>query len=610
MEESVNKIIKKLNSDLNLIDTENFLNTIKDFDSQNSYELCKNFCDEINTVKNNITLNMTDNLNNLIKNKKNGNISPNKILTNSIDSTLEKKIKNLINNQKIKIKCLENLTKDFNTNLTSLNDILRKTKNTFTMEKLEKLFTIKNSYSLNIKNLINLNDNFLKENLLGTFSTNINNNNNESRNNNLNNKKNSQFNTITNFYTKLNANKKSQSPFDLYRDKSPNLKNKTLKKTATISLNNSTFKSTNNTMNNSIKKTTSFISYTNQGKKIDKPFHKKNLLSLMNTSSYNLSKDERENGLTSNVNYKEENQKLSKELNNFKQKFNEQKNLIEKLKKENNQLQNEKKFNSNILTSSTSSFNNLTNINNNNNISEHILKLNEKLSKLSDGMFNLTFLISSLQSKINSDFSEFNEIKNNFINLTNVISELKTIVLKISLDSQSTNTSLANSMILGNLNNNFNVNASIDMNNINDNENNEKINNLLKNIEDYKNEINNLNNKLNNEIKNKQNVENELNILKNKNESLNQNILNLNQKIENFEKNNLNENNNNIKNNFIFSSTSNSLNKKQKKTNKKIPNFRFELSRINRTSYQSKPQNRIHSLEKLLNFVFINVFFV
>ena len=100
MEESVNKIIKKLNSDLNLIDTENFLNTIKDFDSQNSYELCKNFCDEINTVKNNITLNMTDNLNNLIKNKKNGNISPNKILTNSTDSTLEKKIKNLINNRK------------------------------------------------------------------------------------------------------------------------------------------------------------------------------------------------------------------------------------------------------------------------------------------------------------------------------------------------------------------------------------------------------------------------------------------------------------------------------------------------------------------------------
>ena len=70
MEESANKIIKKLNSDLNLIDTENFLNTIKDFDSQNSYEFCKNFCDEINTVKKNIVSNMTNSLTNLTKMKK------------------------------------------------------------------------------------------------------------------------------------------------------------------------------------------------------------------------------------------------------------------------------------------------------------------------------------------------------------------------------------------------------------------------------------------------------------------------------------------------------------------------------------------------------------
>ena len=59
-----------------------------------------------------------------------------------------------------------------------------------------------------------------------------------------------------------------------------------------------------------------------------------------------------------------------------------------------------------------------------------------------------------------------------------------------------------------------------------------------------------------------------------------------------------NPNNNNLKNNFIFSSTSNSLNKKNKKSSKKLSNFRFELRRINRTSYQSKQSNRIHSLEK------------
>ena len=65
--------------------------------------------------------------------------------------------------------------------------------------------------------------------------------------------------------------------------------------------------------------------------------------------------------------------------------------------------------------------------------------------------------------------------------------------------------------------------------------------------------------------------------------------------------NNINQNNNNVKNNFIFSSTSNSLNKKSKKSNQKSSNFHFELRKINRTTYQNKQQNRIHSLEKSIN---------
>ena len=59
--------------------------------------------------------------------------------------------------------------------------------------------------------------------------------------------------------------------------------------------------------------------------------------------------------------------------------------------------------------------------------------------------------------------------------------------------------------------------------------------------------------------------------------------------------NNVNKNNNNIKNNFEFSSTSNSLTKKTKKSNKKGSNFHFELKKINRTIYQNKQSNRIHS---------------
>ena len=84
---------------------------------------------------------------------------------------------------------------------------------------------------------------------------------------------------------------------------------------------------------------------------------------------------------------------------------------------------------------------------------------------------------------------------------------------------------------------------------------------------------------------NVENNENNINI-KNIKKNIN-NIYNIN-----------NHNNNNIKNNFIFSSTSNSLNKKNKKSSKKLSNFHFELRRINRTSYQTKQSNRIHSLEK------------
>ena len=56
--------------------------------------------------------------------------------------------------------------------------------------------------------------------------------------------------------------------------------------------------------------------------------------------------------------------------------------------------------------------------------------------------------------------------------------------------------------------------------------------------------------------------------------------------------------NQNIKNNFVFSSTTNSLNKKNKKANNQIHNFPFDLKKINQTSYQSKQASRLHSLEK------------
>ena len=78
----------------------------------------------------------------------------------------------------------------------------------------------------------------------------------------------------------------------------------------------------------------------------------------------------------------------------------------------------------------------------------------------------------------------------------------------------------------------------------------------------------------------------------------NQSINNINNNNQNNNNNNINHINNNIKNNFIFSSTTNSLNKKNKKTNHQMSSFPFDIKKINQTSYQSKQTSRIHSLEK------------
>ena len=58
-----------------------------------------------------------------------------------------------------------------------------------------------------------------------------------------------------------------------------------------------------------------------------------------------------------------------------------------------------------------------------------------------------------------------------------------------------------------------------------------------------------------------------------------------------------NHNNQSIKNNFIFSSTSNSL-YMPKKQMKQIPNYFFDMKAINKGSYQNKQTSRKHSSEK------------
>ena len=78
----------------------------------------------------------------------------------------------------------------------------------------------------------------------------------------------------------------------------------------------------------------------------------------------------------------------------------------------------------------------------------------------------------------------------------------------------------------------------------------------------------------------------------------NTNIGNINNNYNNLNKlKNNNFQNHNIRNNFIFSSTTNSL-YKPKQQSKQIPNFHFDMKTINKTSYPSKQNSRKHSSEK------------
>ena len=72
-----------------------------------------------------------------------------------------------------------------------------------------------------------------------------------------------------------------------------------------------------------------------------------------------------------------------------------------------------------------------------------LLFFNEKLSKLSDLIFSITFLISSLKNKYSQITSEKEliDINNNLMKMTSEVSEIKTNILKMSIENKNIFTS-------------------------------------------------------------------------------------------------------------------------------------------------------------------------
>ena len=345
----------------------------------------------------------------LIKKNINDYEISNNILNNEI-SVLFNNLKNIVAQNKAKIKNINTNINDIYINLNLINSNIEKKKYQLASSRVEKLLQIKNMILINIKQLDNNQQKFLDELKYEQFSK----------------KLNHSSSTIkvkpaptpfptTSFFTINNNNKESnivKRKLNAINNSNQNLKDFISAKKKINNRRNRDFsfslkghiRSTSN--NNTLKE---YSTITN--------FYKKN----KNTN--------KEIGLIDN----------KKEIDELKRKLISQKAINDKLRREIERLK--------VNVNKSNKINNNSNediYNNNNlkqlsiNMSDKICLFNDKINKTSDLLFSLTFSFNSLQNKCNKISNkneteqDFLEIKNKLLNITTEISELKSYLLKIT----------------------------------------------------------------------------------------------------------------------------------------------------------------------------------
>jgi hypothetical protein len=125
MEDSMNKILKFISSELSKINTYNFLNQIQCSEQVTEcLDISKNFCELINNTKNNIYSGVSNEFDSLKKNIGEFEES-NNILNNEIFVMISN-LKNIIAQNKTKIKSLSSNINDIYTNLNLINSNIEK----------------------------------------------------------------------------------------------------------------------------------------------------------------------------------------------------------------------------------------------------------------------------------------------------------------------------------------------------------------------------------------------------------------------------------------------------------------------------------------------------
>ena len=487
MEENCKKIIKKISNDLDKINVDNFLNKLQSAKEQNEYyDISKEFCNTINDSKQSILLNISEELESLVKAKTeiNSNI---KVINNDLNQ-LVNNLKATISQIKLKLKNLTSNTNDLNSNLNLISGNLEKKKYSLASSRIEKLFQLKNTMQLNIKSLENLN-----QKILETIKSEQ-----------LANKK-----ILNTTFSKTRQNR-TPSPFR------PNY-NKTINTNKSLTM--SRFDINNKKIQS--KRDLSKSAYNN---KVRNTSYNMKDLHTLNVERKSISRNK-------NNNYLKENEELKNKLLIQKQVNDRLRKEIDKLKRKSNgniqpKIYNHKekdKDKDNIINNNNNTTNNNYLKNKSININQNILIFNEKINKISDLMFSLTLSINTLQNK--KDISilleqEFTTIKKNLLSITTEISELKSCLLKISLDNENNNLNT-----ISNINNNncFSRILEPDDDNLSINQIDDlkKENlNLQTSIDSFKSQIITLTQKLTNEQKSKENLEKSLSNIKLKNDEL------------------------------------------------------------------------------------------
>ena len=152
MEESIKTILKRISNDLSKINIDTFLTQIQNSSLiSECLDISLKFCETINNTKNIIYSGLSEELDLLKKNIGEYEVS-NNILNNEI-SVLFNNLKNIISQNKTKIKNINKNINDIYSNLNLINSNIEKRKYSLVTSRIEKLFQIKNTILINIKQL-------------------------------------------------------------------------------------------------------------------------------------------------------------------------------------------------------------------------------------------------------------------------------------------------------------------------------------------------------------------------------------------------------------------------------------------------------------------------